>query len=130
MKTPREILLERHQAAAPKLDAIRREMVNLKFRRDNFVANIWRELIFPSRRIWASLAAIWIFIFIVNVSQRDHSPMTVAKASSSPELILTYRQQEKLLAELIAPSEPQVAEPPKNFSPRPSSQRQFEFLTT
>ena len=27
MKTPREILLERHQAAAPKLDAIRREVV-------------------------------------------------------------------------------------------------------
>lgn len=31
MKTPREILLERHQAAAPKLDAIRREVLDAEF---------------------------------------------------------------------------------------------------
>ena len=29
MKTPREILLERHRSAAPKLDAIRREVVEV-----------------------------------------------------------------------------------------------------
>ena len=130
MKTPREILLERHRTATPKLDAIRHEIVNSKFRRGNFALTLWQELIFPSRRIWASLATIWIFIFIINVSQCDHSPIAIAKSSPSPEMILTFRQQEKLLTELIGQNEPRVAEPPKAFLPRPSSERPFETLTT
>ena len=35
MKTPRDILLERHQAASPKLDAIRREIVDAEFNRED-----------------------------------------------------------------------------------------------
>ena len=145
MKTPREILLERHQAAAPKLDVIRRKMVTELNHKDtraqrqtiNFASwylrgfqKIWHELICPSRRIWASLAAIWVFIAVANVSMRDHSPMTMAKSSPSPEMIVAYQQQEKLLAELIGPNESQVAESPKTFLPRPSSERRFEVLTT
>jgi hypothetical protein len=90
---------------------------------------LWRELIFPCRRIWAGLAAVWILIFIVNFSQRDGSQTMMAKSAPSPEMILTFRQQEMLLAELIGQNEPQAAEPPKTFSPRPSSERRFEILT-
>ncbi|HVU07677.1 MAG TPA: hypothetical protein VHG89_03945 [Verrucomicrobiae bacterium] len=128
MKTPREILLERHQAAAPKLDAIRHEIVNSKFRRGNFAVTIWNELIFPSRRIWAGLAAIWVVIFIFNFSQRDQSEL-MAKKFPSPEMISSFQQQEKLLAELIGPNEPRVAEPPKTILPQPRSERRFEILT-
>ncbi len=32
MKTPREILLERHRAAGPKLDSIRHEIVTAEFK--------------------------------------------------------------------------------------------------
>jgi len=140
MKTPREILLEQHRAATPKLDAIRHECVgqasSLSQNKMSETGKmpvlllIWRELIFPSRGIWASLAAIWIFIFVANVSQRDRSQMTMAKPSSSPEMVLSFRQQEKMLAELIGSGEPHVAEQPKTFSPRPSSRRQFEIFTT
>ena len=144
MKTPREILLERHRAATPKLDAIHHKVVTesnhegTKAQREkmSFMSlclcgfnKVWHELIFPSRRIWAGLAAIWVFIFIVNFSQHDHSQGTMAKSLLSPEMILTYRQQEKMLAELMS-DEPHISESPKTFLPKPSSQRQLEMLTT
>lgn len=134
MKTPREILLERHQSAAPKLDAIRREILNAEFRRDNFVAAIsnwpillWRELILPSRRIWSSLATIWILIFIFNFLQRDHSQMATATASV-PEM-MSFGEQQKLLNELLADrSLPMDTERPKTFSPKPRTEA-AELLT-
>jgi hypothetical protein len=146
MKTPRDILFGRHQNAAPKLDAIRQSTVSAvcdrrasandaRERRSQSAAatalqTLWRELIFPCRRIWAGLAAVWILIFAVNVSQRDPSEMMARKSPPpSPEMILSFRQQEILLAELIGQNEPQTAEPPKTFSPRPSSERRFEIFT-
>jgi hypothetical protein len=48
----------------------------------------------------------------------------------SPEMILTFRQQEKLLAELIGPNEPQAAAPPKPFLPQPRSEGRIEAWMT
>ncbi len=137
MKTPREILLERHKNVAPKLDAIRCECVGQasSLSRNKMSETgkmpvlllVWRELIFPSRRIWTSLAAIWIFIFIVNFSMRDRSEVALAKiAAPSSQMILA---QERLLAELTE-TEPRIAEPAKTFSPRPSSERKIQIVTT
>jgi hypothetical protein len=145
MKTPRDILFARHQAVAPKLDVIRHEVVaglnhqgtKAQSRTENLVSwclggsnKLWLELVWPCRRIWAGLATVWILIFIVNFSQHDKSEAMARKTPSpSPEMILAFRQQEKLLAELIGPNEPQSAEPPKTFLPRPSSER-IEILIT
>jgi len=138
MKTPREILLAQHRAAESRLDKIRGELVaelnhkGTKVRSpiSSFVSwclggssAVWRELIFPSRRIWASLAAVWILILAVNFAQRDHSPVVMAKTAPTQEMILSFRQQEKLLGELIGQSEPRIAEPPKIFLPAPRSER-------
>ncbi|HEY5232751.1 MAG TPA: hypothetical protein VIK35_04375 [Verrucomicrobiae bacterium] len=143
MKTPREILFARHENVEPKLDAIRREIVGQASRLSPFEKEksetgatpvlllLWRELIFPCRRIWTGLAAVWILIFAVNFSQRDPAEMMARKSPApSPEMILAFRQQEKLLAELIGSNEPRIAEPQKSFSPRPSSERRFETLMT
>jgi hypothetical protein len=140
MKTPREILLERQLAVAPKLDVIRNKVVwegrrasVPKFRvadTATLPATIWRELILPSRRIWAGLAAIWILIAAANVSMRSASPIAAAKSSPTPEVISTFRQQERILADLIGQNEPRQADPPKPFLPRPSSERRFETFTT
>jgi hypothetical protein len=147
MKTPREILLEQHRAAVPKLDAIRRESVapltghggrfslapiggegrgegaDLRF-----LQLLWHELILPSRRIWAGLAAVWIAILAANFSMRDRTPTTMAK-SVSPEMVQSFKQQEQLLTELIGPVDVSAAEPQKTYAPRPSSQRFPEILT-
>ncbi|HTA94785.1 MAG TPA: hypothetical protein VK769_01545 [Verrucomicrobiae bacterium] len=96
----------------------------------NLPLMFWRELIFPCRRIWTGLAAVWILIFIVNFSQHDKSEMMARKTPPpSPEMILAFRQQEILLAELIGQNEPQVAERPKIFLPQPRSERRFETST-
>jgi len=147
MKTPRDILFARHQTAAPKLDAIRREVLAAELNNQetkeqsqpsNFVAwflccsnKFWQELIWPSRRIWTGLAATWILIFVFNLSQRDPSEMMARKSPpSSPEMILTFPQQERLLAELVGPNEPQTVAPPKPFLPQPRSEGRIEILIT
>jgi hypothetical protein len=137
MKTPRDILFARHQAAAPKLDAIRRDVLNIELRDGRRVAVpkfrvadtatlpilIWRELIFPCRRIWTGLAAVWILLFIVNLSQRDGSQTMMVKSAPTAEMVMTFRDQQKLLNELLADRSPTMdAERPRIFSPKPRTE--------
>jgi len=145
MKTPRDILLEQHRSATPKLDAIRREVVEglniqdakARSQATGFVSSLlgcsnklWLELVWPCRRIWTGLAAAWVLIFVFNFSQRDPSELMARKSPPpSPEMILAFRQQERLLAELIGSSETRAAEPPpKPFSPQPRSEGTIEIL--
>jgi hypothetical protein len=143
MKTPREILLARHQAATPKLDALRHKSVEQAFSdvlspsppsgervgvRGRMLQLIWQELFLPSRRIWAGLAAAWLLILAANVCLRDHSQTIVAVAVSPREMISSLHQQQQLLTELIGPNEPYLAEPQKPFVPRPGSRRSLEIM--
>jgi hypothetical protein len=136
MKTPREILLARHKAVEPKLDDIRRQVMGELNNKDpktqSFSGSlvswamscpnaIWRELIWPARRVWAGLAAVWLLILAANFSMRDHSEIKVAKSAPSPEVIMAFRQQQQLLNELIGADDSPVAEAPKTYSPRPAS---------
>ena len=144
MKTPREILFSRHQAAVPKLDAIGCEIVAGLNHQDtkaqssaiNLVSwclggsnKLWQELVWPCRRIWVGLAAVWILIFIVNVSQRDGSQTMMAKSVPTPEMMMTFRDQQKWLNELLADrSPPMDAERPRIYSPKPRTET-TELLT-
>jgi hypothetical protein len=138
MKTPREILLAHHRAVEPKLDAIRQAAVatvcdcravdgNAPDRWPQAAAPtifqvLWRELILPSRRIWAGLAAVWVLLIAVNVSQRDPSTAAITTAASAPAM-MTFRDQQRLLNELLADrAVPLVAEKPKSFLPKPRTQ--------
>ena len=89
----------------------------------------WRQLIWPSRRIWTGLAAVWVFILAANIAMRDSQP-AMAKTAPTAEVIMAWRQQERLLAELIGPNEPRAAQPPKPFAPQPRSEGRFEILIT
>jgi hypothetical protein len=138
VKTPRDILFTRHEAATPKLDVIRREAVAGLKRPDakaqsgptNLVAwclgvpnKLWLELIWPCRRIWSGLVAVWILIFIVNFSQRDGSQTMIAKSAPTPEMMMTFRDQQKLLDELLADRYlPADIERPRIFSPKPRTE--------
>jgi hypothetical protein len=145
MKTPRDILFARHQNTSPKLDAIRQSTVaavcdrrastnDARERRSQTAATrilqtFWRELIFPCRRIWTGLAAAWILILIVNVSQRDGSQLMMAKSAPTAEMMMTFRDQQKLLNELLADrSPPMDAGRPRIFSPKPRTET-TELLT-
>jgi hypothetical protein len=139
MNIPRDILLARHQTVRPKLDAIRREVVATACNHQatkaqslatgpaawwpDFFDRIWLELIWPCRRIWTGLAAVWIMLLLVNVAERE--PATVASAKHSPALAmrLAYFSQEKLLNELLADHAlPGEADQPRNAAPKPRSE--------
>jgi anti-sigma factor RsiW len=119
-------------AAAGKSESVRPLMPKI------FIFECWRQLIWPSRRIWAGLAAVWILLLAANFSLRDRSPAG-AMASASPEMIMAWQQQERLLAELIGPNEPRATAPaersasppdrPKPSLPRSSGERLFEMMT-
>jgi hypothetical protein len=84
----------------------------------------WRELFWPHPKAWAGLTTIWVFIFVVDFSMRDKSPVIAEKISPpSPEVVAELRQQKLLFAELIGSTETLVADRQKLFLPRPRSER-------
>ena len=138
MKTPREILLAQHRAAEPRLDELRRTVVANELRHQNSKAQnwmssfwaafrevpntLWRELVFPCRRLGAGLAAIWMAIAAINISLCDHSPAPIEK-SSSPSKTMAFRDRRELLnAMLDDRSAPLTAEPPRILSPKPRTE--------
>ena len=138
MKTPREILLARHEAAAPKLDAIRHSAVAaVRDRRPlpshrpqptahSLFQTLWQELFLPSRRVWSGLVAVWILIFAVNFAQRDRSP--AVNVASAP-LLMSFSEQQRWMYESFADRAPTAdAEPPKTFVPKPRTEN-FQPLT-
>jgi hypothetical protein len=87
----------------------------------------WREVIWPWRRGWVALAAAWVMILAGNVSLHSPSPMAARiSPSRSQEMVTSFRDQRKLLAELLADHSPQPAAPdadrPKSISPRPRTE--------
>jgi hypothetical protein len=139
MKTPRDILLGRHQAATPKLDAIRREVVvelnNKETKEQSWSASfvtsllscsnkLWLELVWPCRRIWSGLAAVWILLFITNFSQRDSVSNVTGKSVRSGEVIMSVQAQQRWMNELLADRAiPPAADRPRNFAPKPRTEK-------
>lgn len=91
---------------------------------------LWNELIWPVRRIWAGLAAAWLFIVIANLNLSGGQPAAMAKdARPAAAMFLAWREQERMLAELVGRTEPNVAEPPKQPAPQPRSERSHRWAT-
>ena len=138
MKTPREILLARHQTANAKLDEIRRNVVKELNREEtkepgfdswflDYAKVLWRELILPRPQAWTAVVALWILIFALKVSTHDHAPAVAQRTSVSREALAELKQQKALFGELAGlPQLPEVNSP-KASSPRPRSARNPEF---
>jgi hypothetical protein len=143
MKTPREILLERHRAAGPKLDAIRQavagELSNkeTKEQRGDFglvsfclgcLVAPWRELVLPSRRIWAGLAAVWVFILAVNISQRDNLSSVTGQPVRSVPAMVSLQVQQRMMNEVLADraAAPEAVRP-RSVAPGPRTEAPRRF---
>ena len=125
MKTPREVLFERHQSAEPKLDAIRqaalaalgqrRAEVRVRESVSEPCAPRWtaalrpadrpgvRELLLSFRWHLAGMSAVWLLVVLLN---RDHSPALaqniVKENIPSPQrLLASLRENRRQLLELI-----------------------------
>ena len=133
MKTPREILLERHLQAEPRLDEVRRKALAVVAASSTaetletgggsgglFFAALkkgWMELIWPSRRAWAGLAVLWLVVGAANLEMKD-SAQGGPPTRSAPvrELAQGLEEQRRLLSELLqspktASTEPQRVTP-------------------
>jgi hypothetical protein len=130
MKTPREILLERHRAAETKLDAIRENVVATAVSGADAVRPaaqsfplrtalmLWRELVLPCRPIWAGVAAVWLVILALHLSTGTSPKMAAGQmAASGPDVLMTLREQKEILAEMTAPVAPPPVSPPPPARP-------------
>jgi hypothetical protein len=81
------------------------------------------SMLWPHPVAWGGLAAIWILLFMVNFSLRDHGPMLAEKAvPQSPVVAAQLKQQQRLLAELLGPNDLPDTDRPKLFVPKPRSE--------
>jgi len=142
MKNPREVLLEKHRAIQPALDRIRAEVMaaevstlrcNTPTPSSKFGATptrgrdaagawaiqFWQELIWPSRRIWAALATVWIGLLATNAATGGARESTGARINAQPEAIAAFAEQKRVLAELLA--SPQATESQRPL-PRPRTE--------
>ncbi len=108
MKTPRDILLSKHQPVMPKLDAVRQlavGQVNGPSPSEWFFTlpvKIWSELILPCRRIWTGLAVAWLFIVVVNVAQRDNINSVTGHTVSPDQVMVNPMTEQRMMNELLA----------------------------
>lgn len=133
MKTPRQILLERHRAAETKLDRIRQDVVAQIHRSqqsdeaitssqtddrrspESFVARLWLELIWVNRSFWAGLSAVWLIILALNQAAAEGVPAGPAGSMADVPAMLAIVQEQKRLA--LDLSEPAIR--PSLETPRP-----------
>jgi len=111
MKTPREILLNHHRNADPKLVAMWNRVAphaTAPRRIPMAVFHLlWRELVWPCRRIWAGLACAWALIIVVNATSYEPAPQVAGKAEPpSREEMRALVEQRQLLAQMMGSPPP------------------------
>jgi hypothetical protein len=115
MKTPRELLLQRHQAVEPKLDAVRRNALAALARPG--LAQSWRMFVLSLRWHLAGMSAVWIAVLLLNLGSPP-GPTAVIAQDKIPtarvllEALLENRRELLELTEMPAASEP-AALPPR-----------------
>ena len=140
MKTPRELILERHRTAEAQLEKIRPEdlaayalgslaqPVSERCATSWLawgVGEFWRESLRPWRRAWLGMGALWLVILAVNMAGKNpHRNFLAAAPSPSPEVRTALREQKELMVQLLEPSGPVILSRPETPGPR-SERRQI-----
>jgi hypothetical protein len=143
MKTPREILFQKHQAVEPKLDAVRKTAV-WEGRRvavpktgvastATLPALSWREFLISLRWHLAGMGAAWVVIVLLNLNLGHSSSLASALPAAKippPQIILaSLRENRRELLEMIQPAESRNPRPAILFPLQPRSERPDETLT-
>jgi hypothetical protein len=142
MKRLREVLLEKHQAAEPKLDAIREQVtaglaagtadaparakeMERSWQADASAFQVgWRRVLWSLRWHLAGLSAVGLVALFLNLDHMPDSTQGVARrdAPSPRQLLAALRENQRQLRELIAvPASEPAPEPPK-LTPSPRSE--------
>ena len=111
MKTPSELLFERHRTAEPKLDTLRQKTVSRLAKapavnsRPSAPRSSWRDMLLSLRWHLAGLSAAWLVVLVLNI---DHSqapsPVLAKKNIPSPQQLLTaLRENRRQVLEMTGP---------------------------
>jgi hypothetical protein len=79
-------------------------------------------LLWPNPKAWAGLAAAWVVIFALQFASRDPSQrIESVSATSRPVYLMTLKEEQQTLAELMGNNPPPDVEKPRRVSPPPRS---------
>jgi hypothetical protein len=135
MKTPRQILFERHRAVKPKLDEIREStLAHLApvdkrngEERDVVTVPAWRVMFLSLRCHIAGMSAIWFLAIFLNIDFSSvsngnvaHQPIARKKAPSPQQVVTALLENRRQIAELTASSangNPPPVHAPESFIP-------------
>jgi hypothetical protein len=87
-------------------------------------------ILWPHPKAWVGLAAVWIFIFILNFSMRDKAPVMAEKFTPpSPDAIVELKKQQRMFVKLVGANELPDANRQNTFPPKPRSARTEMLMT-
>lgn len=125
--TPKEILLEPHRAVEADLDRVRESVLAAELGKGKqgnappktpLLVKLWLELIWPSRRAWAALAAVWTALAVIHFASTPRP----AAAPSALEVAAAWQEEQRLLNQLVSQRPPMpVAPPPPAIVPDKSA---------
>jgi len=125
MKTPRDLLLEKHRAANPQLDALRHRVVAglpAHAGAPGVSFTDWlRDWLWPNPRAWAGLAAAWALALALNHAAAPEVRTASTPAPAPAGLASLQLQRQELYALLDFPPAP-TPPPPRRDAPKPHSQ--------
>ncbi|MBI5385480.1 MAG: hypothetical protein HZA90_12445 [Verrucomicrobia bacterium] len=147
MKTPREILLAKHQNKTAELDRVRRGVIDTELGAGRvpvaetsadempsaqaWLGVLWQELFLPCRRTWAGLAAAWMVIVALHLLNGLEPEATARPrtAGATPGLRAELRAQRLLRMELLGNATMEPAESdPNEAKPRSESVPAYRLL--
>src|SRR5437016_14605733 len=107
MKTPRELLFERHRAAEPKLDTLRQKTVSRLAKapavnsRPSAPRSSWRDLLLSLRWHLAGLSAAWLIVLVLNIDHSQATSPVLAKQNipSAQQLLTALRENRRQVLE-------------------------------
>jgi hypothetical protein len=80
-------------------------------------------LLWPSPKVWASLAAIWLLLAVANRALFNPAePSVNSGAQPFAGSVAAWKEQARILAELMQPAEPPSTAASSSAKPRPRSQ--------
>ena len=82
-----------------------------------------RALLWPSPQAWAGLATVWLVILAVNFAERHPAPPASVSAGPGGRPGFTFKDQERLLGELLLFAEPVGVQRTGPSSPAPATER-------
>jgi len=107
----------------------------------NVAAGSWSELLstlrsrlaailWPCPRAWAGLAAVWVGMLLFNHEIAPKGTSLARETPSAAANVVGWREQERLLTELMGPQNAPVADRPRPSSARPRSEWRRQLLMT